>query len=200
MTITLIMIGVFGTVTKALLKGLEDEWRPSKLRHYWERPEYREESWRLEENCYHSNSCERPSANAYVKNSQGVNNNNNNNNNKTTRLNWQEEMILPFYQTREWPINERKDTETPGSCQRWKSCRIWRYRWYNCSWCPNDRKKETGGILDQRKNRVYYGHNSYTGILLLRDSDGNQYFQNDFMVSPDPLFVCTNDYLSKVYY
>ena len=32
-----IVIGAFGTVTKGLLKGLEDledEWRPSKLQHY----------------------------------------------------------------------------------------------------------------------------------------------------------------------
>ena len=50
-TIILIVIGAFGTVTKGLLKGLEDEWRPSKLQHYWERSEYWEESWRLEETC-----------------------------------------------------------------------------------------------------------------------------------------------------
>ena len=57
---------------------LEDESRPSKLQHYWEWPEYWEDSWRLEETCCHSGSSERPSANADVKNSQGVNNNNNN--------------------------------------------------------------------------------------------------------------------------
>ena len=34
-----IVIRAFGTVTKGLLKGLEDEWRPSEQRHYWERPE-----------------------------------------------------------------------------------------------------------------------------------------------------------------
>ena len=70
-TIIPIVIGGFGTVTKGLLKGLEDlaaEWRPSKQQHYWKRPEYWEESWRLEETCYHSISCERPSANADVKN------------------------------------------------------------------------------------------------------------------------------------
>ena len=44
-TIIPIVIGAFGTVTKGLLKGLEDlemadEWRPSKWQHYWERPEY----------------------------------------------------------------------------------------------------------------------------------------------------------------
>ena len=53
-----------------------DEWRPSKLLDYCDRPEYWEESWRLEEACCHSNSGERLSANADVKNSQGVNNNN----------------------------------------------------------------------------------------------------------------------------
>ena len=54
-TIIPIVIGAFGTVTKGLLKGLvwrtwklADEWRPSKLLHYWERPKYREESCRLE--------------------------------------------------------------------------------------------------------------------------------------------------------
>ena len=66
-----IVIGVFGTVTKGLLKGLGDEWRPSKLQQYWERPEYWEESWRLEETCCHSNSSERQlTANTDVKNSK----------------------------------------------------------------------------------------------------------------------------------
>ena len=49
---------------------------PSKLLHYWERLEYWEESWRLEETCCHSNSSERSSANPDVENSPGVNNNN----------------------------------------------------------------------------------------------------------------------------
>ena len=76
MKVTIIpnLIGAFGKVTKGLLKGqdtekLADEWRPSKLQHYCERPEYWEEFWRLEETCCHSNSSERPSANADVKNS-----------------------------------------------------------------------------------------------------------------------------------
>ena len=34
MIIIPIVIGAFGTVTKGLLKGLEDEGRPSKLLHY----------------------------------------------------------------------------------------------------------------------------------------------------------------------
>ena len=57
---------------------MADEWRPFKLQYYWKRPEYWEESWRLEETCCHSNSSEKPSAKTDVKNSQGVNNNNNN--------------------------------------------------------------------------------------------------------------------------
>ena len=48
---------------------LADERRLYKLLHNWERPEYWEKSWRLEETCYHSNSSERTSANADVKNS-----------------------------------------------------------------------------------------------------------------------------------
>ena len=85
-TIIPIVIGAFGTVTKELLKGLEElelveEWRQSKQQHYWEQPEYWEESWRLQENCCHSNSSERPSADADVNNTNGDSNNNNNNNN-----------------------------------------------------------------------------------------------------------------------
>ena len=44
-----------------------------KLLHYWERPEYWEESWKHEETYCLSNSRERPSAITGVKNSQGVN-------------------------------------------------------------------------------------------------------------------------------
>ena len=69
-TIIPIEIGAIGTVTKGLLKGLKDEWSPSKLQHYWERPEHWGESWRLEEICCHSNSIERPSAKTDVKNSR----------------------------------------------------------------------------------------------------------------------------------
>ena len=73
-TIIPIVIGAFGTVTKGLLKGLEDMevadgGRPSKRQYFWERTEYWEESWRLEETCCHSDSSERPSAYADVKNS-----------------------------------------------------------------------------------------------------------------------------------
>ena len=77
-TIILIVIGAFGTVTKGLLKGLEDlevgaRVEIYKQQHYWKRPEYWEESWRLEETCCHSISSERTSAYADVKN---YNNNN----------------------------------------------------------------------------------------------------------------------------
>ena len=61
---------------------MEDELGPSKLQHFWEQPEYWEESWKLEEACYHSNSSEKPSAKTDVKNSKGANNYNYNNNNK----------------------------------------------------------------------------------------------------------------------
>ncbi len=77
-TIIPIVVGAFGTVTKGLLKRLEDldEWRRSKRQHYWEGSEYWEESRSLEGTCCHSNSSEKPSANADVKNSTGVNSNN----------------------------------------------------------------------------------------------------------------------------
>ena len=72
LTIIPIVIGTFGTVTKGLLKGPEDlrvggQGRPSKLQHCWERPEYWEESWGLEETLCPSGSSERPSAKADVK-------------------------------------------------------------------------------------------------------------------------------------
>ena len=73
-TIVPIVIGAFGKVTKGLLKGLEDlevggqvDIILAILQHYWKRTEYREESWRLEETCCHSNSIERPSAKIDVK-------------------------------------------------------------------------------------------------------------------------------------
>ena len=69
-----IVISAGGTVTKGLVKGLEDlDIRgQSKLQNYGYRPEYWEESWRLEKTCCYSDACERPSTNADVKNSQDV--------------------------------------------------------------------------------------------------------------------------------
>ena len=69
----------FGTVTKGLLKIMEDlevgvQVETIQTTYYWEQPEYWDESWRLEESCFHSNSSERASAKSEVKNSQGVNN------------------------------------------------------------------------------------------------------------------------------
>ena len=45
-----IVIGYLGTVTEREWRTLksEDEWTPSKLLHYWNQPEYCEESWRHE--------------------------------------------------------------------------------------------------------------------------------------------------------
>ena len=65
MTIIPIVIGAFGTVTKGLLKRLEDLvvggrvetiQTTTLLRTAWV------ESWRLEETCRHSNSSEKPSS------------------------------------------------------------------------------------------------------------------------------------------
>ena len=69
-----IVIGALGTVIKGLIKGLEDLEIRGQVEtiHYWDQSEYWEEFWRLEETCGHLNSGERPSANADVKNSQGV--------------------------------------------------------------------------------------------------------------------------------
>ena len=66
-TIIPVVIGALGTVTKGLKRDWrawkwQGKWRLSKLQHYWDQPEYREESWRLEETCCHSNSSERPPA------------------------------------------------------------------------------------------------------------------------------------------
>ena len=81
-TIILIVIGVFSTVTKRLLKGLEDSEVGGRVETIQTtallRPEYWEESGRPEETCCHSNSSERSSANVHGKNPKGVNNSNNN--------------------------------------------------------------------------------------------------------------------------
>ena len=69
--------------TPRLLKSRESENEPMpfKLHYCWDQREYWEESWKPEESCCHSDSSERPLANAGVKNSHEWNNNNNNNNN-----------------------------------------------------------------------------------------------------------------------
>ena len=74
-TVIQIVIGALGTGTKFLLKELEDleiedMWKSSKLQHCWDRLEYWEESRRPKESWYHSDSSEKPPANAGMKNSQ----------------------------------------------------------------------------------------------------------------------------------
>ena len=73
----IIVIDSLGTATKRLWQGLEDleirgrvETIQTAALFRW--PEYWEESRRLEKNCCHSNSIERPSANADMTNSHGV--------------------------------------------------------------------------------------------------------------------------------
>ncbi len=57
-------------MSKIIMTGKEeDEWRQSKLQYCWERPEYWEQSWRLEETCCHTKFSEKPSANADMKSS-----------------------------------------------------------------------------------------------------------------------------------
>ena len=67
-TIIPVVLGALCTVTKGSIQGLED--LEISLLNYWDRPEYWEESWRLEETWCHSNSSEKPSAYTGVKNLQ----------------------------------------------------------------------------------------------------------------------------------
>ena len=65
MTIVPIVIGALGTITKGLLKGLEDlevggRVETIQVTEAWD------ESWRLEETCCYSDTSEKPSANAGV--------------------------------------------------------------------------------------------------------------------------------------
>ena len=83
-TIIPIMIGAFSTVTKRLIKGLEDLEKRERVETIQTTTLLRTAKIlrRVLEtggDCCHSNSNERPSANAFVKNSQGVNSNNINN-------------------------------------------------------------------------------------------------------------------------
>ena len=99
-TIIPITIGSFGTVTKGLLKGLEDLEIRGRLETTQTTILLRTAGIpkKVLETCCHSNSSERPSAEADVKNSQGVNDSNkwvrktcqeldnNNNNNNVLKL------------------------------------------------------------------------------------------------------------------
>ena len=78
-----IVIGALGTVTKGLLKGLEDLEIGGRVETIQMTALLTTARIlrRVLETCYHSNFSEKPSANTDVKNSKGVNNNNYNNNN-----------------------------------------------------------------------------------------------------------------------
>ena len=73
-TIIPIVIGAFGTVTKGLLKGLDDLEVGGRVETIQTTALLRTARIlrRVLETCWHSNSSERPSANANVKNSKGV--------------------------------------------------------------------------------------------------------------------------------
>ena len=77
-TIIPIVIGAFGTVTKGLLKRMEDLEVGRRVETIQTTALLRTVRIlrRVQETCCHSNSSERPSAKTDVKNSQGVNNNN----------------------------------------------------------------------------------------------------------------------------
>ena len=67
-TVIPVVIGTLSTIPQGSVRRLEefdfeDEPRSFKLLHWWDRLEYREESWRLKEICCHSNPSERPSDN-----------------------------------------------------------------------------------------------------------------------------------------
>ena len=78
-TIVPIVIGALGTVTKGLLKGLEDLEVGGRVETIQTTALLRTARIlrRVLETCCHSNSSEKLSANTDVKNSRGVNNNNN---------------------------------------------------------------------------------------------------------------------------
>ena len=80
-TIVPIVIVAFGTITKELLKGLEDLEVGGRVETIQTTALLRTARIlrRVLETCCHSNSSEKLSANTDVKNSKGVNNNNNNN-------------------------------------------------------------------------------------------------------------------------
>ena len=85
LTMISIVISALGTVTKALIQGLEDLEIRGKVEtiqttafFFLDRPEYWEASWKLEETCCHSNSSQKPSASTGMKNSQKISCNNNN--------------------------------------------------------------------------------------------------------------------------
>ena len=77
-TIVPIVIGALGTITKGLLKGLEDLEVGGQVETIQMTALLRTAiiPRRVQETCCDSDSSEKPSANTDVKNSKGVNNNN----------------------------------------------------------------------------------------------------------------------------
>ena len=111
-TIISIVIGTLSTVTKGTrIWKLEDEWRTSKVLHYWDRPGYWEESWKLEKTCCHSNINERSSVNTDVKNSQQVNNNNNNNRQNSLVGTWAAHLLRYSGPFLKWTREELKQMD-----------------------------------------------------------------------------------------
>ena len=78
-TIVPIVIGALGTITKGLLKGLEDVEVGGRVKTIQMTAFLRTATIlrSVLETCCHSKSSEKPSANTDVKNSKGVNNDNN---------------------------------------------------------------------------------------------------------------------------
>ena len=87
-TIIPIVNGALGTVTKGYLKGLEELEVGERVETIQTTTLLRTARIlrRVLETCCHSNSSERPSANADVKNSNGDNDNNNSNNNNERKI------------------------------------------------------------------------------------------------------------------
>ena len=65
-SVILILIRALGTLTKGLVKQLEDLEIRGRVEHFRDRPEYWEESWTLEETFCHSESSKISSANGDV--------------------------------------------------------------------------------------------------------------------------------------
>ena len=69
--VILLALGALGTIPKGLIKRLEDleiRWQVVNIQIRVALPEYWEESWRLEETSFHSDSSGKPSASAGLKN------------------------------------------------------------------------------------------------------------------------------------
>ena len=125
-TIIPIVIGAFGTVTKDYQSDwrtweLKDEGRPSKIQHCWEWAEYWEESWRLEETCWHSNASEKPLVNVDVKNPLWGNNN--------YRICRTLDSTVPAYYRVKLKESERKISAKTLQ-ENWKNCN-WHARYSN---------------------------------------------------------------------